>query len=250
MNPIIGIIMCGISGGRQFVSHPYIRAIERSGGIPLLIPFVKNRSNYSIYCDVCDGFLFCGGGDITPVLFGEDLLTDKGSTDISTDLFQLSFMEHILDTDIPILGICRGMQILNVALGGTIYQDISLKPSPSLQHMQSSEKRSDVSHQVVFQDDSLLYNILGNTAYTNSFHHQSIHALGNGLTVTGSTSDLVIEAVESTSHPFRVGVQWHPECLYDTVTNMNRLFFTFIEAAQKGGKSSVSTPESPPFAPS
>ena len=117
MNPIIGIVACGSTDQRQFVPQTYISAIEDAGGIPVILPCTKEDEAYPHYGKICDGFLFCGGDDVSPLLFGEELQTDRGRTDTRTDIFHLSFMEYALKTRLPILGICRGMQILNIALG-------------------------------------------------------------------------------------------------------------------------------------
>ena len=135
MKSVIGIITCGFENERQFVSQNYIEAIQRSGALPLLLPILPFHStdihlDYQQYGSVCDGFLFCGGGDITPIFFDEEPLDASGVTDIKTDIFQLSFMEYVLSLQKPVLAICRGMQVLNLALGGTIYQDLSLRQSP------------------------------------------------------------------------------------------------------------------------
>ena len=231
MKPVIGIVICGFENSRQFVSQPYIEAIIQSGGCPILLPCTDDRDLLSRYVHMCDGFLFCGGGDITPFLFDEPPLTSAGTTDIKTDIFHLTFMEYALLSNFPILAICRGMQILNVSLGGTIYQDLSLISTPVYHHMQHSESRSDVSHRVYFKPNSLLYRLFGDYCYTNSYHHQAIHNTGSNTCVTGSTKDGVAEAIEATDHPFAVGVQWHPECMYHTSKEMKSLFDTFIEAA-------------------
>ena len=125
MNPIIGIVACGYMDQRQFVPQTYIRAMEDAGGIPVILPCTREEEAFPYYGKICDGFLFCGGDDVSPLLFGEELQTDRGRTDTRTDIFHLSFMEYALQTKFPILGICRGMQILNIALGGTIYQDLA-----------------------------------------------------------------------------------------------------------------------------
>lgn len=125
--PVIGIVFCGFSDDRLFVPFSYIQAIEKSDGIPVIIPYLSDADSLSSYLSICDGFLFCGGDDITPELFGEELQTDHGTTDRKTDQFHLTLMQKVLDFHLPVLGICRGMQVLNLALGGTIYQDLSLR---------------------------------------------------------------------------------------------------------------------------
>lgn len=229
MNPIIGIVSCGYMNNRQFVTQNYIKAVEDSGGIPIIIPCVIDPSLYCRYTAICDGFLFCGGDDITPWLFGEELVTAHGKTDTKTDIFHLSFMDYVLTAKLPLLAICRGMQILNVVLGGSIYQDISLRSELSINHMQLSENRTDVSHRVMFSKNSMLYNICGDCEITNSFHHQCIKTLGKDLRISGISSDGVIEALESVVHPFVVGVQWHPECMYQSYPSMKKLWHNFIK---------------------
>ena len=129
MNSVIGIVSCGLDGGRQFVTDTYIRAMETAGGIPLVIPCCQEAC-CPTFTRLCQGFLFCGGDDVSPLLFGEEPLTGQGRTDWNTDWFHLNFMRQVLKAGLPVLGICRGMQILNLALGGTIWQDLSLPPVP------------------------------------------------------------------------------------------------------------------------
>lgn len=232
MIPIIGIVMCGFTEEKQFVSQPYIYAVEHSGGFPIVLPCTDKKPHYSeLY--FCDAFLFCGGDDITPALMEEDPSPANGTTDLKTDLFHLNLMKTVLDSGKPILAICRGMQVLNIAMGGSIYQDASLYPELHIGHIQRSQKRSDISHKVSFQKPSMLYNIFGECAYTNSFHHQYIKHPASHLIPTGRTSDQVIEALEADHHPFIVGVQWHPECMYDTSGKMKSLFSCFLHAASE-----------------
>ena len=210
MRTKIGIVICGLENQRQYVSDAYIQAVKSVGGLPIVLPLIKSKSVIQEYVELCDGFLFCGGGDITPLLFGQEPATNVGKTDITLDLFQIRLMKAVLEADKPVLAICRGMQVLNVACGGTIYQDINLVDFETINHMQNSISRRDISHKVIFEPDSMTKKILGTFAYTNSFHHQSVDRLGKGLTVSGFTGDAIVEAIEMPSHTFVLGVQWHP----------------------------------------
>lgn len=227
MRTKIGIVICGLEENRQYVSDAYIQAIKSVGGLPIVLPLIKSKTVIQEYVELCDGFLFCGGGDITPLLFGQEPATNVGKTDISLDLFQIRLMNAILEADKPVLAICRGMQVLNVACGGTIYQDIDLVDFETINHIQNSISRRDISHKVIFEPGSRVHKLLGNFAYTNSFHHQSVDRLGKGLTVSGFTGDAIVEAIEMPSHTFVLGVQWHPESMLDC-SNMKQLFYALI----------------------
>ena len=227
MKAKIGIVICGITDQKQYVSDAYIQAIKSAGALPLILPLIKSKTAIKEYVQLCDGFLFCGGDDITPLLFGEEPLAAIGKTDISLDLFQIRMMRTILETDKPILAICRGMQVLNVACGGTIYQDLNSSNLECINHMQNSLERKDVSHKVLFEKGTLTKKLLDTFAYTNSFHHQAVCRLGDGLIVSGKTGDEIIEAIEMPSHTFVLGVQWHPECML-TSSNMKQLFHAFV----------------------
>ena len=228
MKTKIGIIICGIFDNKQYVSDTYIQAIKSVGGLPIVLPMVKSKSSIQDYISLCDGFLFCGGGDITPLLFGQEPCFGIGTTDISLDLFQIRLMKSAIESQKPILAICRGMQILNVACGGTIIQDLEQTDFEIINHMQTSISRKDISHKVFFESNTKLQHLLGDFAYTNSFHHQAIDRLGTGLIVSGTTGDEIVEAIEMPSHPFVLGVQWHPESMYNSSSNMNQLFHALV----------------------
>lgn len=234
MKPIIGTISCGYTNHRQFVPQTYIQAIENSGGIPVILPCTQDEGVYVHYGKLCGGFLFCGGDDITPLLFGEELVTQRGTTDLLTDRFHIRLMQYLLTLRLPVLAICRGMQVLNIALGGTIFQDISLRRRASLNHMQLSSERSDPCHQIAVIQDSMLSDIFNKNEEVNSFHHQCIHLLGERLRVSAVASDGVIEAIELDDSPFVTGVQWHPECMTGTSSSMENLFRIFIKNSKCG----------------
>lgn len=228
MDPKIGIIVCGFTGNRQFVPNPYIQSVRYSKGIPLILPIVRSDAVLKEYTHLCNGFLFCGGEDITPLLFGEEPNRGNGKTNITTDLFQIRFMKYLLQSKKPVFAVCRGMQILNVACGGTIWQDLSLIPGGTIDHMQKSACRSEVSHHILTEQGSLIRQYTGPRILVNSFHHQAINTPGSGLRVSARAGDHTIEAIELSGHPFAVGVQWHPECMYRTSAEMRSLFHEFI----------------------
>lgn len=229
MEPTIGIVVCGFTGNRQFVTNPYIQAVRYSKGLPIILPLVRSDRILEQYTEICDGFLFCGGGDITPLLFGEEPKDNSGKTCITVDLFQIRLMKMILQTSKPVLAICRGMQILSVACGGSVWQDMKMIPGSNiLNHMQNSSARSDISHRIRTERDSRLRQYIGSTLYVNSYHHQAVNAPGKDMLVSARAQDGTIEAIELSGHPFALGVQWHPECMYRTSPEMRALFHEFI----------------------
>ena len=228
----IGIVICELENNKQYVTDAYIQAIKSPGGLPIILPLVKSKSFIREYVELCDGFLFCGGGDITPLLFGQEPTNGIGKTDITLDLFQIRLMRQVLEAQKPVLAICRGMQVLNVACGGTIYQDLNEVNFDVINHMQTSLSRKDISHKVSFASKSHIHRILGPFAYTNSFHHQAVNRIGRDLIVTGTTGDDIVEAIEMPSHSFVLGVQWHPESMIDSATNMKQLFFALVRYAK------------------
>lgn len=237
MKPVIGILYCGfLTQGfeRQsiYVTSSYLSAVEVSGGLPVVIPYFSDFNYIANYIKLFDGILFCGGDDVTPLLYHEELGTNRGHTDYKTDTFHFTFMKEALRSRLPILGICRGMQVLNLALGGTIYQDLSLRQQPTLNHMQLSENRSDLCHKISVSNNSLLFNFLGNNHLVNSFHHQAIKKLGKDLFLSAISADGIAEAIEYPKLPFVVGVQWHPECLLED-ESMFELFRHFIKESAR-----------------
>lgn len=231
MKSKIGIVICGIENQKQYVTDSYVQAIHAAHGLPIILPLLKSKPVIDEYVSLCDGFLFCGGGDVTPLLFGQEPAQGIGKTDITIDLFQIRLMKKIIESKKPLLAICRGMQILNIACGGTVYQDLQNLDFEPINHMQTSNSRKDVSHKVFFEEKSKLAHMLGTFSYTNSFHHQAIDRLGSNLIATGRTGDDIIEAIEMPSHTYVIGVQWHPECMLDS-SNMKLLFHALVHHAK------------------
>ena len=195
MKPKIGVIVCGFIDNKQFVTNAYIQSVRYSGGIPLILPLIRSGPILNEYVSLCDGFLFCGGNDITPLLFGQEPQKGNGQTNISLDLFQIRLMKEVLKTNKPVFSICRGMQVFNVACGGTIFQDISLQPGKHLDHMQQSDTRNEVSHKIHVKQGTQLKKYVGSLLYVNSYHHQTLDRIGKNLAVSATASDQTVKCL-------------------------------------------------------
>ncbi len=233
--PLIGVLgstrkTTSSYGVSEFVSvgSTYIRAILKNGGIPAVIPAATILQEKEAALEGYDGFLFPGGDDITPSLYGEEPLPQIDIFCPELDESQMIAGEYALKNKKPMFGICKGIQMINVIMGGTIYQDLSLCGHPVIQHMQKYD-RTYLTHSVQIDEGTILADILGaGSIMTNSMHHEAVKDLGEGLKATAHTSDGVIEAIESYDG-LVLAVQWHPEELVNTVPKMNLLFKYFID---------------------
>ncbi len=233
-SPSIGIVVCAREHGRVFPSLPSIQAVADFGGLPFLIPFYEDMdgSFFRACLKRLDGFLFCGGADVNPLLFGETPSHGLGITDYDFDRFQLEFLSFLLKhSEKPVLAICKGMQLLALSCGGSVYQDLSEAPS-CFNHNPASVSRHDPAHLVFTEEDTLLAGLIGKQVKVNSFHHQAVKDPGTLLRVSAVSSDGLIEAIEGIRHPFLLGVQWHPECLYLSSRKMSRIFSAFIDTCR------------------
>ena len=211
------------------------RCVERAGGLPVLIPLGLSEDTLRGLYARLDGVLFSGGGDIDPARYGADGHAKLAGVDAERDRVELTLARWVVDDAKPFFGICRGSQILNVALGGTLYQDIGEHsgaqrhtfPYPEFPHALRA-------HAVKVEEDATLARVLGEPLLTvNSLHHQASKDIAPGLTVAARAPDGVVEALEVPAHPFGLAVQWHPEALPDA-PEMRRLFEAFVAAA--GGR--------------
>jgi putative glutamine amidotransferase len=242
MRPVVGITCSLTASGigdsiytleRNIIARDYSRAIEYAGGTPLLIPHVGDIECINQYLGVLDGLVLSGGGDIDPLLFGQEPHQNLGSVDRVRDEMELQLTQKALDQDLPILAICRGIQMLNVAAGGTIYQDIAAEmPQPTLRHSQSGAGWY-ASHTIDIISESRLFQIFDSpTARVNSFHHQAVREIGEGFIATAKAKDNVIEAIESPTRRFALGVQYHPEMMWEHHPEVLNLFTAFLKACQ------------------
>lgn len=240
MRPIIGIstnfqtVESGKFVGmeRIYLNRDYVDAVEKAGGIPILLPPTKDSESIEKMVAICNGFILSGGGDINPLLFNSSPHPKLEGIHTELDRAQISLTHTILETDKPLLAICRGAQLLNVALGGTLWQDMSEIPTPTILHSQIAP-RADKIHQVHIVKNSITGQLFGEQITVNSFHHQSINTVGKDLQVIATADDGVIEAIEMTEHTFVLGIQWHPEMLLTASDESLLLFRKFIDIARK-----------------
>lgn len=211
----------------------YIRGIMAAGGLPVIIPPLLDEQRLHELFTRLDGLLLTGGGDLDPVFFGEDKHPATSDIVPDRDRVELPLARWALAEEKPVLAICRGIQVMNVAAGGTLIQDIPTQVANSLAHSFGTDvPRDHIAHGVRVNSNSRLASILGATEVgTNSWHHQSCKVAGQGLVYTAWAPDGIVEAMEAAGHRFAVGVQWHPEDLFDHRTDMLALFRALVEVA-------------------
>src|SRR5919107_3263167 len=212
----------------------YVRAVSEAGGVPVILPPSLSHPKAEALLDGLDGLLLSGGPDLHPGYYSEEPIPELGTTIPEWDALEMALLRLALMRGMPIFGICRGMQILNVALGGTLYQDVpSQLGSDVIDHWQST-LRCRSTHEVEVLDDSYVAEITDRqTIPVNSYHHQGIKGLADALTVAARSADRVIEAFESRDFSDRwlVGVQWHPEGLRNIGSGHRNLFEAHVRAA-------------------
>lgn len=213
-HPVIGITG-NFNEGNCAVADGYIRSVLAAGGTPLIIPPYEENNALLSTLERIDGLLLTGGGDINPLFLGEEPVKELSGINHRRDKQELVLTRLAANRQIPVLGICRGIQIMTAALGGMLYQDIhSQHPTPCIKHSQELD-RSYPSHTVEVKPESLLGHIFNGKERlnVNSFHHQAVKEPAPGFKVSAQSSDGIIEAVESTEYKSMLGVQWHPECM-------------------------------------
>ena len=230
MKPLIGITTDIEKEGKHVLNHNYVKAVVRAGGVPVILP-IGIEQDVKQLSTMLDGLVLTGGGDIDPMLFGEEPHKHLVDVSPSRDSIEMAIVQEMLKVNKPIVGICRGLQIINIALGGNMYQDIySQRDVPLLQHAQKAH-RSHQSHFVQVKEGSLLESIAKSEQIkVNSYHHQAVKDVPLPLIISGVASDGIIEAIESIEHAFVLGVQWHPEALADNEETVSlQLFEKFLE---------------------
>ena len=241
MRPLIGITCSREVGGAwgsyspghymDYTFDEYSRAICDSGGAPVLIPVAQNRVSLLAIISRMDGLILSGGPDINPRFYGEEPAEGLGEIDADLDRMELDVANIALKKDLPIFAICRGIQILNVSQGGTLYQDIKRQVPEPLNHTQKACKSAN-THSVLIENQTLLYDIVKRRKiWVNGKHHQALKDLVPDLKISAVANDGIVEAIEDPTKKFVIGVQWHPEGTWKEDTNSKKLFRAFVKAA-------------------
>ena len=243
--PLIGIptqTLQAIDGIPEGLPHSWVMnsryylAAAEAGAVPVMIPlFDEDFDTLHAAYDQLDGLLLAGGVDLDPASFGEERHPRLGRTDRPRDVVELALAKWAIADRKPVLGLCRGHQVLNVALGGTLWQDIEAQVPEAIKHdyfPTAGYARDFLAHQVAVAPGSRLHDAFGAaTVPVNSMHHQAVKRLAPALHASAHASDGLVEAVESGDEHFLVGVQWHPEVFEQSDAGTRRLFHSFVEAA-------------------
>jgi putative glutamine amidotransferase len=241
--PVIGIAtqtLPAVPGERQtcwLMGRSYVEELRKVGVLPWLIPLLPHDPDtLQAIFERLDGVFITGGVDVDPACYGEPRTPWCGTTDPDRDAVEIALLRHARDRGLPVLAVCRGLQILNVAFGGSLYQDVAAQVPAALKHdhfpTPERPSRKFLAHDVVVKPGSRLAHILGETRVpVNSMHHQAVKDLAPSLVATALAPDGIIEGLEGTGDQFLVAVQWHPEELTDLHPGMARLFWDFAAAA-------------------
>lgn len=216
-----------------YIPQGYIHAVEATGGIPVVIPPSTNLSQVDVLLERVDGILLAGGSDVSPLNYGQEPHPKLGAINERRDLFEIELVKQAMKRNIPILGICRGLQIINVALGGTLYQDLSENPAFTIKHQQYGTNWDTPTHSVKLLQPSILDEVFADQKrpVVNSLHHQAINQLAPGTTALAQSHDGLIEAFQVDNKDV-LAIQWHPEAQYLHDANQLKLFSWLITVAQ------------------
>lgn len=241
--PVIGIAtqtLPAVPGERPpcwLMGRTYVEELRKVGAVPWVIPLIPHDpATLQEIFNRLDGVFITGGVDVDPSHYGETKTPLCGETDTDRDVVEIALLRHALERNLPVLAVCRGIQILNVTCGGTLYQDVTAQVPAALKHdyfpTAATPSRKYLAHDVTVKQGSRLGRILGDAVVpVNSMHHQAIKDLAPNLAPTAYAPDGIIEGVESLDERFLIAVQWHPEELTETQPGMARLFSTFAAAA-------------------
>ena len=243
--PIIGVTtqtlqaIDGIPAGLPtsvVMNQRYYEAVATAGGAPVLIPLLEHEDALRATYEACAGILIPGGVDMDPATYGEAPHEKLGRIDHERDRVELQLTRWCIEDKKPLLGLCRGLQVINVAQGGTLFQDLDAQLEGAIRHDYFPTygfERDHLSHNVAVEPSSRLHSLVSlDQLPVNSMHHQGVKQLGKGLVACARASDGLVEAIESTNGHWMVGVQWHPEVFENTDPHTQSLFRGFVDAAR------------------
>ncbi|WP_348923087.1 gamma-glutamyl-gamma-aminobutyrate hydrolase family protein [Enterococcus rotai] len=212
----------------SYTPQGFVTAVQNAGGLPIVLP-IGTEETAAAYISKIDKLLLAGGQDISPDFFGEEPHPKLEETNRNRDLFELALIKEAIKQHKPIFAVCRGMQLINVALGGTLYQDLSLYTDWTIKHGQQPTQPQFATHSIQIEEDSTLYQVFGKTYRVNSYHHQAINTLASSLKITAQSADGIVEGIESIDMNQRLlGVQWHPELRFEVDSKEFKLFDYFV----------------------
>ena len=216
----------------DYTFNEYSHAILKSGGAPVLLPVAQNQESIKTILAKLNGLVLSGGPDINPRYYNEQPLKGLGEIDDALDKMEITVAKEAYRLGLPILAVCRGIQTLNVSLGGNLYQDIALEVDGSINHSPKADKSIN-THTVSISSGTRLSDIFKKKRiWVNGKHHQAVKDPAPGMVVSATAADGIIEAIETLSKRFVVGVQWHPEGTWGNDVNSKRLFKAFVESAR------------------
>lgn len=225
---IIGLTpLYDVAENRLFMLRKYIELIERNGGFAVVLPFNTNRDFLEDITDRLDGVVFTGGQDISPSFYGEDKIDECGISSSVRDDFEFELMDICYKKDVPTFGICRGLQLMNVYLGGSLYQDLKKQKDIKIIHSQD-KPYDDLVHKVT--NFGFFKKKFDDSFYVNSLHHQAIKEISNKLEILQKSSDGIIEAAFAPDKKFFLGVQYHPEMALDTLEQGHEIVKMFLDS--------------------
>ena len=227
MKPIIGLASSFSWDDKQYtLPDSYVQAVEKNGGTPIILPQTMDNDIPKLL-EIVDGIILTGGVDVDPYTYNEPPIPQQGRIDPVRDYFEINLTKQAISMNKPVLAICRGCQVLNVAAGGNLYQDINAQVKGSMKHSGQAPNYYP-THPVKLAEKSKLAEVYGSTTTrVNSFHHQGVKALGKDLEATAWADDNTIEGIEHKKADYIIGVQWHPERMLDS--EQNKIFKKFID---------------------
>ena len=235
--PVIGVVpLVDIQKASYWMLPGYMKGIEAAGGFPLMLPLTSARADIQQMMRICDGILFTGGQDVEPQRYGEEKEDICGECCAQRDEMEAALLEEVLRADMPALGICRGLQLLNVCLGGTLYQDLPAQHASGVRHSQRPPY-DEPAHSVRLLAHTPLHDLLQKPALqVNSYHHQAIRSLSGKLQAMAAAPDGIVEAVYHPGRRFVWAVQWHPEFSYMKDSDNLAILRAFVSAARTAMK--------------